>query len=176
MRVVAFKRANLKLAVWKSNLVWWIPPNFFTLHLQNQAFLIVGEGVTPPRVRFWDADFRPLEGGHLFGRYLQCKIKENGLKKKRGSLIRTLVSGLSPRVSYLDTCTLQAAGHLLGGGFTYRNDVMFFFLALETFKFTILKSYPYVCSILPFAIDPTMPLWNFDYPPPPQSTDHPPGR
>ncbi len=31
-------------------------------------------------VRFWDADFGPLEGGHLFGRYLQCKIKGNGLK------------------------------------------------------------------------------------------------
>ncbi len=34
------------------------------------------------RVRFWDADFKPSEarGGHLFGWFLQCKIKENGLK------------------------------------------------------------------------------------------------
>ncbi len=37
--------------------------------------------ISDPRVRFWDADFRPQEGGHLFGQYLQCKIKKNGLKK-----------------------------------------------------------------------------------------------
>ncbi len=36
--------------------------------------------ISDPRVRFWDSDFGPPEGGHLFGRYLQCKIKENGLK------------------------------------------------------------------------------------------------
>ncbi len=42
--------------------------------------------------------------------------KGKWLKNRGGSLIRTLILGLSPRVSYLDTGTLQAAGHLLGWG------------------------------------------------------------
>jgi hypothetical protein len=42
----------------------------------------------PPRisdlwVRFRDADFRPQMGGRVFGRYLQCKTKENDLKRER---------------------------------------------------------------------------------------------
>ncbi len=40
--------------------------------------------ISDPRVRFWDTDFRAPEGGHLFGRYLQCKTKENGLKIEGG--------------------------------------------------------------------------------------------
>jgi hypothetical protein len=37
--------------------------------------------ISDPRVRLWDAGFGPPEwGGHFFGRYLRCKIKENGLK------------------------------------------------------------------------------------------------
>jgi hypothetical protein len=43
--------------------------------------------ISDPRVRFWDADFGPLEGGHLFGRYLQCKIKDNGLKIEGGHVL-----------------------------------------------------------------------------------------
>jgi hypothetical protein len=69
--------------------------------------------ISDPWVCFWD-DFRPPEGGHIFGRYLQCKVKENGLKIE-GSLIRTLVSGPSRGVSYLDMGTLQDMGHLLWG-------------------------------------------------------------
>ncbi len=36
--------------------------------------------IDPPLLHFWDADFRPQMGGHLFGWYVQCKMKENGLK------------------------------------------------------------------------------------------------
>ncbi len=39
--------------------------------------------ISDPRARFWDADFGPPEGGHLFGRYLQCKIKGDGFKIER---------------------------------------------------------------------------------------------
>ncbi len=67
--------------------------------------------IRDPRVRFRDADFGAPEGGQLFGWYRQCKIKENGLKIE-GVTYKDTRFGPLQGVSYLDTGTLQDAGHL----------------------------------------------------------------
>ncbi len=74
--------------------------------------------VNPPNkwpAGVWDADFKPPEGGHLFGRYLLCKTKKKCLKKRGCCLLGRSFRGPPGGVSYLDTGMLQDAGHLLGG-------------------------------------------------------------